>query len=203
MKLIGGVSQIAVVCALIGLAACGAARPTKYYVLDAHAAAPAAPVQYPVRLIVARVVASHLYRDDRLVYGTGPLELGTYEYERWSEPPVDMIQDLLVSSLRSSGQYSSVSRIGSSSRGDYIVRSRLEALDEVDKPSLAARFSIQVELFEPSSGAIVWSTSYSHDEPVQGKKVEDVVQALDTNVQAGMQQVTSGIAQYLATRAAR
>jgi len=197
--------QLAVACVLAILAGgCGATHPTKYYVLDAPAAAPAqsaAPI--PVRLIVGRVTSSHLYRDDRLVYGTSSVELGTYEYERWSEPPVDLIQDQLVAALRDSGQYRAVSRMGSAARGDYIVRGQLYALDEIDngKSSIAARFTFQLELFDPSSGTVVWNGSYNHDEPVSGKTVSDVVQAMDKNVEAGIQQLTSGLSQYLAAHA--
>jgi ABC-type uncharacterized transport system auxiliary subunit len=196
--------QLLAVCLLAGVAAaCSASRPVKYYVLDAPPApAAAASAQIPVSLVVGRIATSHLYRDDRLVYGSGPVQLGTYEYERWSAPPADMIQDMLISSLRANGHYRSVSRVSSVSRGDYIVRGHLDALDEIDKPSLAARFSLQIELFEPKTGFIVWSSSYSHDEPVQGKQVADVVEALDRNVQTGLQQLTAGLAQYLANRQA-
>jgi ABC-type uncharacterized transport system auxiliary subunit len=203
MKRIRGISQIAAVCLLAGLAtACGATHPTKYYVLDAPPApAPAAQAPIPVRLVVGRITASHLYREDRLVYGTGTVQMGTYEFERWSAPPVDLIQDMLVAALRNSGQYRAVSRIGSSARGDYVVRGHLYALDEIDnKPGLAARFALELELFDPSAGSVVWSGSYNHDEPVEGKhlSVSDVVQALDRNVAAGIQQLTSGLSQYLA-----
>ena len=199
------ISQIAAVLLLAGLvAACAASRPTKYYVLDAPAPAASSAAQIPVRLVVARISSSHLYRDDRLVYGNGSVQMGTYEYERWSESPVDMIQDMLVANLRNSGQYRSVSRIGSMAKGDYIVRGHLDALDEIDKPEIAARFSFQLELFDPSTGSIVWSSSYNHDEPVQAGKhasVSEVVEALDHNVGAGIQQLTAGINQYLATHA--
>jgi ABC-type uncharacterized transport system auxiliary subunit len=203
MKHIGQISQVAVVSLLVAMAAaCSATRPTKYYVLDAPSAPPATtPAPIPVRLVVGHVTAPNLYRDSRLVYGTGSVQLGTYEYERWSAPPVDLLQDMLVKSLRSSGQYSSVSRIGSLARGDYIVRGHLYALYEVDKPALAGRFAFQLELFDPTTGAILWSGSYNHDEPVQGKQVSDVVEALDRNVEAGLQQLTSGLNQYLASHA--
>lgn len=178
---------------------CGASRPVKYYVLDANpASARSSGGQFPVTLLVARVASSHLYRDDRLVYGVDAVQLGTYEYERWSASPVDMLQDVLISSLRSTGLYRSVSGIGSNLRGEYILRSRLYALDEVDKPQLAARFSIQLELYDPRTDAIVWTDSYSHDEPVNGKNVSDVVQALDRNVLSGTQQLTSNLGQYFA-----
>ncbi len=183
-------------------AACGASRPVKYYVLDTGtAAAPvpdSSPARFPIRLLVGRVTASHLYRDDRLVYGSGPVQLGTYEYERWAEPPAGMIQDMLVRSLQSTGAYRSVSDLRSNARGDYIVRGELNALDEVEGPVLAARFSFQIELFDPKTNATVWSDSYTHDEPVTGKKVSDVVEALDRNVSAGLAQLTSHLGQYFA-----
>ena len=83
-------------------------------------------------------------------------------------------------------------------RGDYIVRGHLYALDEVDGPALAARFSFQIELFDPKTSATIWSDSYTHDEPVAGKKVSDVVEALDRNVSAGLTQLTAHLAQYFA-----
>jgi ABC-type uncharacterized transport system auxiliary subunit len=201
MKFARVLSKIAVGCfAVATIAGCGATHPTKYYALGAPAPPPAAaPSQGSPRLLVGHISSSHLYLEDRVVYASNEVEMGTYEYERWSEPPVDMLQDMLVADLRATGQYRAVSRVGSASRGDYVVRGRLEAFDEIDKPSLAARFSFRLELFDPKSGAVVWSGAYSHDEPVQGKTVSDVVQALDHNVQAGMQQLVSGLGQYIAS----
>ncbi len=181
-------------------AACGASRPVKYYALDTGAApAPeSSAARFPIRLLVGHVIASHLYRDDRLVYGSGPVQLGTYEYQRWAEPPAGMIEDMLIRSLQSTGAYRSVSGLRSSARGDYIVRSHLYALNEVTGPVLSARFSFQMEVFDPKTNATIWSDSYAHDEPVTGKEVSDVVEALDRNVSAGLTQLTSHLGQYFA-----
>jgi ABC-type uncharacterized transport system auxiliary subunit len=185
------------------LAGCGAARPVKYYVIDAGFA-PATPPSnaLPIVLLVSRVSSSSLYRDDRLVYGSGPVQLGTYEYERWATSPAEMMQNLLVTSLRSTGNYRSVSKIASNVRGDYLVRGNLSALSEVDAPALAARFSFQLELFDPKTGVTVWSDSYSHDEPVVSSakkpKVTDVILAMDQNVRAGLTQLSASLGQYFA-----
>jgi ABC-type uncharacterized transport system auxiliary subunit len=181
----------------IVIAGCGAPRPVKYYVINAPTpAANPVPAQIPLVLLVGRFTASHLYRDDRLIYGSGPVELGTYEYHRWAEPPADMVQSLLIADLRASGQYRSVSRVSSSARGDYIVRGHLLAMYGEDKPELVARFSLQLELFDPASRATVWTQTYTHDEPVQGKTVANIVEALDRNISAGLQQLSAGITQY-------
>lgn len=182
-------------------ASCGAPRPIKYYALDVPKELTQDPSsQYPVSLLVARVTAGHLYRDDRLVYRTSELQLGTYEYQRWSEPPVDMIQESLIAALRATKQYRSVDPVASNLRGDYIVRARLDALDEVDKPHLSGRFSLRLELYDLKSDQILWSDSYSHDQPVQGKNVVDVVAALNANAKAGMEQLAGNLGQYFASR---
>jgi ABC-type uncharacterized transport system auxiliary subunit len=199
------VSAVSLLCAVVALltTGCGASRPVKYYVLDPGntptTATSAAPARFPITLLVARLASSHLYRDDRLVYGSGPVQLGTYEYQRWAEPPIEMVQDSLISALRATGQYRSVYAIGSNLRGQYIVRGRLDALDEVDKPAISARFSIVLELFDPRAGATVWTGSYSHEEPVTGKTVPDVIEALDRNVRTGVQQLTASLGQYFAS----
>jgi ABC-type uncharacterized transport system auxiliary subunit len=82
----------------------------KYYVLDpGPVPASQGTPTYQVSLLVGRVSASHLFRDDRIVFGSGPVQLGVYSYDRWAEPPADLLQDLLVSTLRSTGQYRAVS----------------------------------------------------------------------------------------------
>ena len=96
------IQQAALIILVAGVVAgCGASRPVKYYVLDiGPAPATAASPQFPITLLVSRFATSSLYRDDRLVYGSGAVQLGTYEYERWASPPADMMQDMVVKALR-------------------------------------------------------------------------------------------------------
>src|SRR5215472_2691260 len=99
------------------VASCGAARPSKYYQLtvpgDVTVAAQAAdsvaagqPADPPqMSLLVGNLLASHLYREDRIVYSSAGQEMGTYEYQRWAEPPTEMVQEILLRELRASGRY--------------------------------------------------------------------------------------------------
>ncbi len=185
------------------MAACGATRPAKYYELEAPLAPAVASNPLPVSLLVGHIAASHLYRDDRIVYATSGQELGTYQYQRWAEPPTEMIETMLVRALRASGQYRSVDRLSSSARGEYIVRGRLDVLEEVDKPALGARFAIELDLYHPKSGTTVWSQTYTHDEPVNEKQMAAIVEALNRNVQQGLAQLVANLGQYLATHPAQ
>lgn len=181
-----------------GMAGCGAARPSKYYTLELPPASAAAANTYPVSLLVGRISAPHLYRDDRIVYRTGSTELGTYEYHRWAEPPTDMIEAMLVRVLRASGKYQSVQSLRSNARGDYIVRGRLHEFEELSGNALAARVVLEVELYDQKNGTTVWSHLYSHDEPVTGKDVPAVVEAMNRNAQRGLADIAAGIDQYFA-----
>jgi ABC-type uncharacterized transport system auxiliary subunit len=178
---------------------CGAARPSKFYSLDLPPAAASAANTHDVALLVGHLSAPHLYRDDRIVYRTSETQIGTYEYHRWAEPPTDMLESMLLRLLRGSGKYRTVQHLASNTQGDYIVRGRLYQMEELSSPSLAARVSFELELYEKKSGTVVWSHFYAHDEPVSGKEVPDVVQAFNRNVQRGLAEAAASLDQFFAS----
>jgi len=186
-------------------AGCVTARSPRYYYLTAPPVTPQAGApQFPVTILVGRLNAPRVLRDDRVVYGMTDVELGVDEYHRWSEPPTEMIEQILVEHLRRSGQYKSVQKISSTARGDFLLRGHLTSFNEIDQSGgIVARFKIQLELFDQKAGVVVWSEPYSHDEPVVGKKsVSAVVEALQKNVNAGIEQLSASLAQYFASRPA-
>jgi ABC-type uncharacterized transport system auxiliary subunit len=186
-------------------AGCTTARAPRYYFLTASPASPQANAsQFPVTILVGRLSAPRILRDDRVVYGMTDVEMGVDEYHRWTEPPTEMIEQLLVEHLRRSGQYKSVQRISSNARGDYLLRGHLTSLNERDDPGgIKARFNVQLELFDQKTGTVVWTDSYSHDEPVEKKSVSAVVESLQKNVNTGITQLTGSLAQYFASRPAK
>jgi ABC-type uncharacterized transport system auxiliary subunit len=188
------------VCA--GLAGCGAARPNKYYELTIpgdNGADPPATSVYPVTILVGPLNTSHLYREDHIVYSSSGENMGTYEYQRWAEPPAEMIQDVLFRSLRSSGRYRSVYSLRSSMRGDYLLHGHLYDFKEVNGSGTLGRLAIELELRDTKSGATVWTHLYNHDEPAKGKDVSAVVAALDRNVQRAVAEFAADLAQYFST----
>jgi ABC-type uncharacterized transport system auxiliary subunit len=183
---------------------CTSARAPRYYQISLpHVAPPASEAQFPVSLVVGRLSAPHVLRDDRVVYDMSDVELGLDEYHRWAEPPTGMIERLLVERLRNSGRYLAVQRLTSSTRGDFILRGYLGALNEVDDPAgLKARFTLQLELFDVKQGRVVWTDSFTHDEPVAKKTVSSVVEALQTSVRMGLDQLSANLAQFFSTHSA-
>jgi ABC-type uncharacterized transport system auxiliary subunit len=183
------------------LTGCGAARPNKYFQLTVpgDAAAAADPEPYPVTLLIGPLRASHLYREDHIVFSSAGQSMGTYEYERWSEPPAEMLVEVLMRELRTSGRYRTVDALRSNSRGDYVLYGRLYDFKEVSASPLMARVTMEWQMRETKSGSTVWTHYYSHDEPVSGKDVSAVVAALDHNAQRGVNEVKSSLEQYFSS----
>lgn len=193
------ITSLALMAGLLG--GCGAARPAKYYQLTVPSDAPAVektdPV--PVSLLMGGLMTSHLYREDRIVYGSGSEQLGAYEYQRWAEPPAEMVQEVLMRSLRASGRYRAVHYRRSNMQGDFAIRGHLYDFKEVTGSQMSARVTLDLEMRDLKNGATVWTHYYTHDEPTEGKDVPAVVAALDKNVQRAVKEIVESLDQYFAS----
>src|SRR5260370_7204341 len=83
----------------LGLAAgCGTARPSKYYQLTVPGnivpAVDSNPI--PVTLLIGRLMGPSIYREDQIVYNSAAESMGTYEYQRCSEPPTDITPEFIL-----------------------------------------------------------------------------------------------------------
>src|SRR5713101_9205388 len=159
---IGGARRalITAVALTVGLlSGCGATRPSKYYQLTVPAdpIAVEKPDAVPVTLLLGALMTSHLYREDRIVYGNGSEQLGAYEYQRWAEPPTEMIQEVLLRELRASGRYRSVNFVRSGARGDYVLSGHLYDFKEVSGPPILARVTFELAMRDIKTASTVWN----------------------------------------------
>src|ERR1700731_1492658 len=186
-----------VLCIGIG-GGCGAARPSKYYQLTVpiDAAPPTGSAPYQVTLMLGPITSSHLYREDHIVYTGSGQDMGVYQYQRWAQPPTEMIGEVLLRDLRASDRFQAVYSWGSNVRGDYILRGRLYDFREISATNLVGRVTLELELHDARTGATVWTHFYSHDQPVAGKDVASVVAALDHDVQQAIVEFRASLDQY-------
>jgi ABC-type uncharacterized transport system auxiliary subunit len=180
----------------LGLSGCGSGKHIKYYTVQFPVAPTPSTSTFPVSLLVGNIVGPPIYRDSPIAYRVGVNEIGVYQYSRWVEPPVDLVKGKLLRVLNESGDYQSVTGLGSATEGQYIVRGRLYNFDEVDGTSISGQVSMEFELYDRKSGKVVWKHFYSQSEPVQSKEISAVVTALDTNLDRGLKEVAAGLNQY-------
>ena len=177
---------------------CGSPKPIRYYEISYPPVGQEKMAALDATLLVRAFSTSHLYREDRIVYGSGSEEMGTYMNERWTEPPSEMLQYALVRELRSTGRFRTVTALRSDSSGDFMLTGHLYDFKEVSGNGLVARLSFDAELRDLKAGKTIWTYAYNHDEPAGSKDVAAVVAAMDKNVQRGVEEVEAGIQQALA-----
>lgn len=197
---------VTVVVLIVGLlSGCGSTRPAKYYQLTVPSEGDSVERAdaVPVTLLVSGLMTSHLYREDRIVYGNGPEQMGTYEYQRWAEPPTEMIQEILLRELRATGHYRAVHVRRSNIPGDFAIRGHLYDFKEVEGSAISTRVTLELEMRDLKTGATVWNHYYTHDEPVSGKDVPAIVAALDKNVQRAVKEIVESLRQYFASHPAK
>jgi cholesterol transport system auxiliary component len=197
-KVCGAVAVAVLVTA--GLSSCGSIKPVRYYQLTHPPTAALSASQTPMDadILVRLFQTSHLYREDRIVYGGESEQLGLYENDRWVEPPAELLQDALARGLRSSGRFRAVTTLRSDASAEFSLKGHLYAFREVSTGNIVARLNFDVELLDMKLGKTIWRHTYNHDEPTKGKSVADVAAAMDKNVQQSVQEIQDGVLQALA-----
>jgi ABC-type uncharacterized transport system auxiliary subunit len=180
----------------ITMMGCGAPRPIKYYEITYPSANAVAPDAIDVTLLVRPFETSHLYLDDKIVYGFDSPEMGAYDNHRWAEPPVEILQNTLVRGLRASGRFKGVYTPRFNPNGRYVLGGHLYEFKEVDAKPMVARLNYEVRLRDHKTGATVWNHLYMHDEPASEKSLPAFVEAMDKNLQHSVQEVQGGLEEY-------
>jgi ABC-type uncharacterized transport system auxiliary subunit len=188
---------LGIVVASLVLVGCGSPRPIKYYQVSYPTKAFVAEDAINATLMVRSFDASHLYLDDKIIYGFDSPEMGAYEYQRWAEPPIEILQNALVRGLRSSGRFKAVYTLRADPNGRFILAGHLYDFKEVDSAqAVVARLNYEVRLRDRKLGTTVWEHTYTHDEPAAEKSVSAFVVAMDKNVQRSVQDIQAGLEEY-------
>jgi len=205
----GGHQRRGVVCAAMagaallaaGLCGCGSAKPVKYYQLThpPTTSLAASPAPLDAALLVRLFQTSHLYREDRIVYGSDTVQVGIYETQRWTEPPVELLQDALARGLRSSGKFKAVTTLRSDAAAGFALVGHIYDFREVSTNGIAARLNYDVGLMDLKQSKVFWRHTYTHDEPSTGGEVADLAAAMDRNVQRSVQEVQDGVLQAISS----
>lgn len=181
---------------------CGGGKipPTHYYALDlppAPAPAPAAQA-LPHTVVIMPLKTSSMLTQDRIVYRPSREEVGYYEYHRWAEDPRESVMDALVQKVRASGAFRSVVRFDGRTRSDYVLRARIERLEEVDfEGGVKVYSAVSAELLEASTMRVVWEGSATSNATVGVSNVPEVVRQLSSATNRSLDDLTNSLAASL------
>jgi ABC-type uncharacterized transport system auxiliary subunit len=186
-------------------AACGGKiPPTNYYVLDLPAPEAKPANSLPYTAVVMPFRGSEMLLQDRIVYRESPSQVGFYEYHRWAEDPRTTILRSLLNQLRAKGVFERVVPFEGRTNVDYIIRGRLEQLEEIDYGGgVSVQVKISAQLVDAGSNRPVWTDTAEATGPVSAAEVRAVVEQMSTSMRAAVSRLVDGIDSHLRSSAAQ
>jgi ABC-type uncharacterized transport system auxiliary subunit len=196
---------IAAAVAFALLAACGGKiPPTNYYVLDLPAPEAKPADALPYTAVVMPFRNSEMLVQDRIVYRESPSKVGFYEYHRWAEDPSTTLLRSLLGQLRAAGAFNRVVPFEGRTNADYVIRGRLDQLEEVDYGGgVSVRVKISAQLIETATNRPVWTDTSEATGTVATAEVSAVVEQMSSAVRTAVSRLVEGINTHLRSAAAR
>lgn len=156
-----------------------------YYSLEpAPTTVPQAKRTWPVTLGVRPLTAGTRYRD-RMLYRPSNVEVRFYEYDRWVEPPAEMVNRLLTEMLQGSNLFQQVASADDVQPQAWILSGEVLRFDEVrTNTTRHADVSLALELRRARDERLLWSDILTATQPLPGNTPEVLAQAMSRAVQA-------------------
>lgn len=189
--------------ALFALASCGGGKipTTQYYQLHLPPAPAPGSAKTAFSVVVMPWKASDILTRDRIVYRPTREEVGYYEYHLWAEDPAKSVERAVVDGLESKGTFSTVGVFDGRTRSDFILRGRLERLEEVDyEGGVKVYAALSAELLDASSRRVVWTGEALESADVGASEMRDVVAKMSDAASAAVASLTADLDEYMRTR---
>lgn len=166
----------------LGVSACGGKiPPTHYYKLNIPPAPVATQGDGDNTAILMPFGGSKLLTQDKIVYRPNPEEVGFYEYHRWAEDPRTTVAQSLLDHLRGNKTFDRIVMFDGRTTADYIVRGRIDRLEEIDGPGgtdVKVALRISAEVLSVEEREPLWVGSHEETLQVTTRDVRTVVSTM-------------------------
>ena len=188
-----GLCVVAALLLTAGLSSCGGKiPPTNYYVLELPSVPRAQAEAFPATAVVAPFRASQMLTQDRIVYRPAAGEVGFYEYHRWAEDPRQTITYTFIGRLQALGTFATVVPLDGRTKADYMLRGRIEKLEEVDYGGgVSVHVRLSAELVSFDDRKLIWQGVTEQKGQVGVGEVSAVVAEMSRAVRAGLDKLTA------------
>lgn len=141
---------------------------TKKYVLSSIPAdLPATPTQ-PVTLLVLPPEAKPIYATTQMAYTIKAYEVAYFSQNEWAETPSQMIQPLIVETLRRTGQFSEVLPSPHFARHTFVLRTEIiELKQDFTSDPAALRLALRFTLSREATNQVIAARTLALQEPMQ------------------------------------
>lgn len=117
-------------------------------------------------LYVSPVETDPLYDTDNMAYSVHPLQVEYYAKNKWAETPANMIQPLIIKTLRDTQHFRAVTT-SQNVQHDYILNTKITELRQVyNAHSTYAEFRLLAEIVNTRTGKIIATQEFMCREPM-------------------------------------
>jgi len=187
----------------LGASGCGGKiPPTHYYKLNIPPAPVAAQGGGNNTAILMPFRGSKLLTQDKIVYRPNPEEVGFYEYHRWAEDPRTTIAQSMLDHLRGKKTFGRIVMFDGRTMADYIVRGRIDRLEEVDSPDgsdVRVAFRISAEVLSVEGREPLWVGSHAETLQVTTRDVRTVVSTMSDAAAKSVAKLAADINGFVST----
>lgn len=179
-------------CLLGGCLRGGDFTPVRFYSVDTAAITPP-PVthSWPIALGIRPFSAPSRYRD-RILYRLSEVEVGFHEYDRWVEPPEEMVTRVISTTMQAAGLFRQVLPADSVQLPAWILSGEVLRFDEARTGSVSrAECWLRIELRRAQDEQLVWSDRLQASIPLASETAEALAQAMSRAVQQVVRELIS------------
>jgi cholesterol transport system auxiliary component len=177
---VGGAAPI--VLSIVIFSGCSLFSPvkieTKRHELDAFPLDLPSEKTRPATILVLAPAASPLLASTQMAYSTHVYETAYFSRNEWAETPSQMIQPLIVKTLRSTRFFSDVSSPPDLGRHTFVLRTEILELtqDFISEPA-AVKLTMRISLSRETPAQLVAAIELSEREPMREKNPDAGVAA--------------------------
>jgi ABC-type uncharacterized transport system auxiliary subunit len=158
--------------------ACGVPR-VRYYTLEVPHARPEGSPALGRHIAVQRFRADRPLASDRIVYRENGHEVNFYEYQRWANPPTELVTGYVLHLLKDGGGYARVTAAVDGGRSDFTLQGRIHRFEEVDNgKEVSASVALEAELVDSRTRASVWRGEAACTRPLPSRDLTGVVRGI-------------------------
>lgn len=197
------VRSIAAAGALALLASCGGGKvpSTRYYQLHLPPAPTAGGQGTEFSVVVMPWKAAEVLTRDRIVYRPNPQEVGYYEYHLWAEDPAKSVERAVVDAIEAKGTFSTVGVYDGRTVSDFMLRGRLDRLEEVDyEGGVKVYVALSAELLDASTRRVIWTGEATESASVSVSEMNDVVAKMSSATAEAVKGLSADLDEYMRTR---
>ena len=184
------------------ISGCGKVRYPNYHTLSlAPPPAPEGNGGHQLGSLAVRDFETPAYlRQGRIVYRESPTQVGFYEYHRWVSNPGMIVTNAMIDALRSSNLFSQVDSDASHIKPAFLLRGRLERLDEIDYGGgVQVEVKLSAQLVNSRTASPIWSGEEAETVRVEVEKatVNSVVMTMSHATQKCIDRLLADMRQQL------